>query len=200
MVQTQTQKICKKHGLTEFSFGKPRRCRKCQTGAVVKYRQLKKIKLVELYGGCCRACSYTKTTSNLHFHHVNPLTKKFSISHGYTRSWEDLIIEANKCILLCSNCHTEIHEGLLDINSYPIVTADIPPKKITVRSVCNCGNYKHKTSIRCSICAKKLQEKISWPPYEELLEMTKETSVLATGRKLGVTDNAVRKRLKNHKP
>lgn len=30
----------------------------------------------------------------------------------YHKSWDFIIKELNKCILVCSNCHTEIHEKL----------------------------------------------------------------------------------------
>ena len=43
------------------------------------------------------------------------------------------------------------------------------------------------------------ETKIDWPSNEVLLERLKTTSFLALGRELGVSDNAIRKRLRNHK-
>jgi Kef-type K+ transport system membrane component KefB len=41
-------------------------------------------------------------------------SKKFGLSQdGMTRSWEKTKQELEKCILVCSNCHREIHAGLL---------------------------------------------------------------------------------------
>jgi hypothetical protein len=37
------------------------------------------------------------------------------------------------------------------------------------------------------------QRKIEWPPYEELISMIESSSYLAVARKLGVSDNAVRR-------
>jgi len=48
----------------------------------------------------------------MHFHHRDPATKEFSISeYGVCRSWERMLAEAKKCVLVCSNCHAEIEEG-----------------------------------------------------------------------------------------
>lgn len=49
----------------------------------------------------------------------------------------------------------------------------------------------------CSIgCSAKGQEKVRWPDVEILRQWVKDTSYVAVGRKLGVSDNAVRKRLR----
>lgn len=43
------------------------------------------------------------------FHHLNPLEKEFKLGSGNTMSWQDYKKELEKCILVCSNCHKEIH-------------------------------------------------------------------------------------------
>ena len=50
----------------------------------------------------------------MHFHHNDPNEKDFTIG-GKSYSLEKLKKEADKCILVCSNCHSEIHEGILKI-------------------------------------------------------------------------------------
>ena len=56
----------------------------------------------------CAICGYNKCVESLDFHHVNPRDKKFRIAAGnYTK--EKILEEVNKCILLCKNCHFEIH-------------------------------------------------------------------------------------------
>ena len=53
-------------------------------------------------------------TDALEFHHLDPSQKDFGISSkGYTRSWDKVKEELDKCILVCSNCHREIHSGLI---------------------------------------------------------------------------------------
>jgi hypothetical protein len=66
---------------------------------------------VEHKGGQCQKCGYNKCISALDFHHIEPQHKDFGISHkGLTRSWEAIKKEIDKCILVCANCHREIHE------------------------------------------------------------------------------------------
>lgn len=64
---------------------------------------------------CC-ICGYNKCKSALEFHHLDPKQKDFGISaKGYTRSWEKIKEELDKCIMVCANCHREIHDGLVII-------------------------------------------------------------------------------------
>jgi DNA-binding CsgD family transcriptional regulator len=82
--------------------------------AVIEWRRRTKLKLVEYKGGKCQLCDYNKSLSALHFHHLDPNEKDFSIS-GKSLSFEKLKTEVDKCILVCSNCHSEIHEGITKI-------------------------------------------------------------------------------------
>ena len=50
----------------------------------------------------------------LEFHHLNPEEKDFGISRTLTRSMDSLRKEVDKCILVCSNCHAEIHDELFN--------------------------------------------------------------------------------------
>lgn len=70
----------------------------------------RKRKLVEMHGGCCSKCSYKKCLAALEFHHTDPSNKKFGLAEkGLLKKWNDLVEEAKKCILLCANCHKELH-------------------------------------------------------------------------------------------
>jgi len=53
----------------------------------------------------------------LHFHHIDESKKSFSISSNVTRNWADVREELKKCVLVCSNCHMEIHDNLIDCPS-----------------------------------------------------------------------------------
>lgn len=85
--------------------------RKKQVVKNVQRRREKVKKLsIEYKGGECQICGYNKCIDALEFHHINPEEKEFGISaKGYTRSWEKVRDELDKCILVCSNCHREIH-------------------------------------------------------------------------------------------
>jgi predicted transcriptional regulator len=77
--------------------------------AVINWRKRVKSKLVEYKGGCCEKCGYNKSEQALQFHHMNPNEKDFNIS-GRSYSLERMKKEVDKCIMVCANCHIEIHE------------------------------------------------------------------------------------------
>jgi hypothetical protein len=53
----------------------------------------------------------------LHFHHIEPSLKLYSLSNsGHTIGLSRLREEAKKCILLCSNCHSEYEDGLWELD------------------------------------------------------------------------------------
>jgi len=74
--------------------------------------QVKKVKLVMYKGSTCHHCEVPYTGSNaciFDFHHTDEGTKEFTISGSMYKSMDALKAEADKCILLCSNCHREVH-------------------------------------------------------------------------------------------
>lgn len=88
-------------------------CKSCKCEIISEHRRQLKLKAVEYKGGKCTMCGYDKCISALEFHHLDPTKKDFSISKtGSTRSFEKMIPELDKCILVCSNCHREEHERL----------------------------------------------------------------------------------------
>ena len=74
------------------------------------WRKRTKELLVEYKGGKCEFCGYDKCIEALEFHHIDETTKKFAIS-GSTKSLEKQKKEADKCYMLCANCHRELHSG-----------------------------------------------------------------------------------------
>jgi len=77
---------------------------------ISEYRRKVKKQAVEYKGGACQKCGYDQCVGALTFHHLDPNEKEFGISAGgLTRSLEKLKTELDKCILLCHNCHAEIH-------------------------------------------------------------------------------------------
>jgi hypothetical protein len=69
-----------------------------------------KMKAIEYKGGKCQICGYNKCHGALEFHHRDPSEKDFTIAKICARKWEFLKQELDKCDLLCSNCHREVHE------------------------------------------------------------------------------------------
>jgi 5-methylcytosine-specific restriction endonuclease McrA len=76
-------------------------------------KQFLKESAVSYKGGCCQLCGYKRCISALHFHHINPHEKDFNISEK--SNWYDISHEIDKCILLCANCHAEVHAGMVDL-------------------------------------------------------------------------------------
>ncbi len=75
-----------------------------------KIKRLKKIKidLINVLGGKCSRCGYNKCVSALEFHHLGD--KEDNIAHIIkNKSKEKALKEVKKCILLCANCHREVH-------------------------------------------------------------------------------------------
>jgi hypothetical protein len=87
-------------------------CIKCSKEQVlVRTRALKK-EMVDYKGGSCAYCGYNKCLSALEFHHIDTGSKKFSLaSVRKTKATKEIFDELDKCILLCANCHREIHMG-----------------------------------------------------------------------------------------
>jgi len=82
--------------------------------AVAKRRKKLRQMAVEYLGGKCCFCGYDRYFGALDFHHLDENKKEFGLSQkGMTRSWERTREEIRKCILVCANCHREIHAGIL---------------------------------------------------------------------------------------
>ena len=85
--------------------------------AVAKRRRKLKSMVVEYKGGKCIICGYKKYTGAFDLHHLDRSKKEFGLSmRGLTRSWEKTKAEADKCILVCANCHREIHGGITQLS------------------------------------------------------------------------------------
>jgi hypothetical protein len=79
---------------------------------VATKRRKNKTFLVARAGGKCTQCGYDACMRALHFHHRDPSEKEFGLSNtGLTYSLERITQEADKCDLLCSNCHALLHGG-----------------------------------------------------------------------------------------
>lgn len=88
--------------------------RKCSQLRKSKSRKNMMKRLRELYGNKCKICGYNKSQSALSFHHTDPNVKENNISDMVRMgSFLKMKEEAKKCILICSNCHHELHDELI---------------------------------------------------------------------------------------
>ena len=75
-------------------------------------RQKIKKWIVEDRGGKCEICGYDKSIWSLQFHHKDPIEKDFTIGSSSVLSFDKIKNETDKCLLVCANCHAEIHENI----------------------------------------------------------------------------------------
>jgi transposase len=107
---------CIRHGETDFVIDGRGiyRCRRCRSEAVSRRRRKVKSILVSEAGGRCHLCGYDRSMRALHFHHLDPARKRLAINaKGVALALDTLRAEARKCILLCSNCHAEVEDGIV---------------------------------------------------------------------------------------
>lgn len=117
--------------------------------------------------------------------------------------------------ILCPNCHSQTDtwcgkKNKRDVPTVPRATKKAVARKIKLSAeqyaslketknkmrICpTCGGPKAKAAKQCKSCYDNLRPKIEWPPTEELLSMLRESNFVQVAKKLGVSDNAIRKHL-----
>jgi len=89
-------------------------CKVCTNEQTTERSKAFKKRAVEYKGGCCEKCGYKKYIGALEFHHLNPNEKDFQLGGiKLLELTEAIKEELDKCILVCSNCHKEIHGGII---------------------------------------------------------------------------------------
>ena len=220
--------LCKKHGLTEFVLRKDGnyRCRKCSSESVDNRRRKLKHEIVQYKGGKCEICGYDKCEAALEFHHLNPNVKEFQLSSGNIYSLEKMKKEANKCILVCANCHREIHdkiyqnkrddrnkeyeinESLINSNYQKLnckqAQLNIEEIQNDINSGLNQKEIAKKNNVSWSTLKRFLKKhniskkKIEYNIQDIIVLMKKYQNYTQVGKELGISDNAVKKRFKKH--
>ncbi len=202
--------------ITTWNDGK-RICRKCRNERTYNHRRNCKKKLVDLFGGKCELCGYCKSIRSLQFHHINPAKKEFALGHWTTTlSFEKMLVEAQKCMLVCGNCHGEIEDGVTVVSAKLLdrtvinqklqeqKRAFVAKKKRKVHNkVCKkCGDEfigSFKKQIYCSIvCANKSRYNHKELSKEDLEKLLWEKPTTHIAKDFGVSDNAVAKWAKNY--
>lgn len=75
-------------------------------------KRARKLKAIKFAGGSCVCCGYNRCSRVLTFHHLDPDKKDKTIKELSMASWKRIVKEVKKCILLCANCHMELHDKL----------------------------------------------------------------------------------------
>ena len=83
------------------------------TDPVVRHRRQRKLKAIEYMGSHCHLCGRDGPAALFEFHHRNAADKEFGLSErGIPHSWQKTVAELAKCVMLCANCHREVHAGV----------------------------------------------------------------------------------------
>lgn len=163
-----------------------------------RFRKRRKKLFVDMFGGKCEICGYSKCINSLHFHHLDP-SDKTKTPHRliYDHSINYSMGELKKCIMVCANCHGELHAEEYNSN---ILINYIPWIKI----VCEVCKIEFETkNVSQKYCSQKCshinQRRVDRPTKNELKTLIDENSWVSIGRMYGVSDNAVRKWARNYK-
>lgn len=91
-------------------------CKSCNNQITYQKQLDRKAECVKYKGGKCFVCGYNKYIGSLDFHHLNPSQKEFNISNLRSYKFSNIKNELDKCVLLCKNCHAEVHHGLINLS------------------------------------------------------------------------------------
>ncbi|RLI45303.1 hypothetical protein DRO61_10780 [Candidatus Bathyarchaeota archaeon] len=169
--------------------------------SIARWRRKTKQRIVDAFGGQCCICGYNKYNGSLSLHHIDPSTKDARVSKFMANpcSWERIVTEARKCILVCNNCHSELHGGVIDIpKKIKLFNEEYSEyKEETKQTPCVvCGKLKPERNLTCSrICSSKRTGKVDWDSIDLIKEL-KTKSFAEIADKLNISDMAVRKRYK----
>jgi len=100
----------------ESEFGKRRGgkrhpwCKHCKKTYQQQRRREIKQETVDYKGGKCQLCGYSKSLDALEFHHKDPTQKDLGVAE-LRKKLSAIKDEVDKCILVCCNCHRELHEA-----------------------------------------------------------------------------------------
>jgi hypothetical protein len=170
---------------------------------VKDWRNRTKARIVESMGGCCALCGYNKCNWALALHHLDPSKKDFSFAsiRANCKSWDKIVVELKKCIMVCHNCHAELHAGMVDLPSNAIYFNEsyttYKPLQKKMDSYCPiCNQSKPSYQTTCSKrCAAQNRYHINWDRID-LKEEIRSKSIVKLAEQLGCSDAAIHKRLK----
>ena len=150
--------------------------------------------------------SLAQCANKQHFHNFS---QQHDVNYVYNSrgfrddEWPTTIKELKKCILVCRNCHAELHHPNYKKENIDLSFADrhlnedrFEPHRYKIKSSGKCpvcDSEVYGTKYCSTNCAQMAMRKVVRPTKKELKKDIKEMSWSAIGRKYGVSDNAVRK-------
>lgn len=177
---------------------------------VKSWRQRTKERIILAMGGKCVCCGYNKCQASLALHHLDPKEKDFSFGaiRANCKSWNKIVVELRKCILVCVNCHGEIHYGLTKVPSNATkfnekytdyLELERKERENDPSRYHECPRCKKDTSNTQKYCSQKCSAlaalRFNWNQFN-LEEMYKKMTVTQMAKIIGCSDVAIHKRLK----
>jgi len=153
-------------------------------------RRLKQC-LVAAFGGMCGTCGYGGCLEALEFHHLLPSHKDIGISQWRAiASYEKLAVEASKCVMLCANCHREVHAGVrrLSGNEPRLDMARFAAERETIEK----EKSKNARVLQSKLAAKRWHSR--WDGVDIVELRQRGTSWATIAKSAGVSVTAARKR------
>lgn len=170
---------------------------------VKRWRHRTKQRLIDAFGGKCGICGYSKCPDVFEFHHLDPAGKDFHWGqiNGWIRGWSHIVLELKKCVMLCANCHREVHSKRSPTEIPNDILRFDPSFECYNPAIMDqcviCGTLKKVNKQFCSgPCSKKARQKVDWDKIDICALLIEHKSYEGVGRILGVSGNAVRRRVK----
>jgi len=123
-------------------------------------RHALKLLCLEHLGGMRCRCGFTSTLPcQFDLHHLDRSTKEFEISAAISANmpFEDIMLELDKCIVVCRNCHAALGSKHPDSNTIRAIhgigllsdldVPPIPPKPKPLCSVKDCGKPSRSNGL-----------------------------------------------------
>jgi hypothetical protein len=178
-----------------------------QSDRVKRWRFNFKKRIIEAMGGACCICNYSKCQAALVCHHLDPSQKEFRLAKARAthKGWAIVVAELRKCVLLCHNCHSEVHSNIVSVpddaprfneaySNFKKIKEENSDKENLLDPCPICGTLKPIDKINCSVqCSGKSRCKVERPSKEQLYKEVWEMSTIKVAEKYGVSDNAVKK-------
>lgn len=170
---------------------------------IKRWRIKSKQRMIEAFGSQCCICGYNKCNQSLAFHHLDPADKDLNIGRviANPRKWETIVKELRKCVMLCHNCHSEVHAGVTVIpvgaKRFDENFADLKNGTGFIDECPVCHGPKSTARKVCSrSCSAAFGDRIEWT-YEKLDKVASgEQTMNQFGGDYGVTGASVTKALK----
>jgi predicted restriction endonuclease len=108
--------FCGKTDPTLFYGNKKTICGDCyNTLYVIPRGNITRHRIIEHFGSKCLLCGFDKYECALQVHHLVPTKKDPTFSSHRYWSWKRILRELENCVLVCGNCHSALHAGLISI-------------------------------------------------------------------------------------